>query len=817
MNYKTKIFSANLLAIATIGGLSQSCDDAAKIELVELGAPEKTFIVEAEAATLEIPVYSNGEFHIEDVNEGQDWISLNKRSGNGDDTITAECTFNEEFKRMAVFALCSDVDSRRDTIYIKQKGFIEAAMTMENTSVIAKGAGGVTTAPIKTNIPYDYMNVNIAYTDEENGGWIKEATIEADPNGGDDCSIQFITDSNSEPEKPRTAAIDFSFTDGWGEEVSVTVNLVQRNAKEGLGQNLSFNELKDRFSTGETINEYVILDGVVVSSKESGNAGENEQITTSQIDYLNSEKTVYIQNGDASEGICVITETPDDNVFKQFDKVQILLHGTVLTMKEEPERYVLTGITKTMIVSQVPGTKSEIPVKEKYMKDLTDKDIYTYVTLKDCELPIRKGAICPVNEGYTIATGAHRLSKYPLLVRDVNGNSMYMYTNTVCTYRNDGTRLPYGSGKLSGVIVHERFSRYEWKNGGDPVDIDIDPTLGNIGRYQIRHQCKDDVWGQMNDSVEDSFSAILTEYRYLNPDMENEVALPTYGENGWFTHTYQEKYTHDANLDYIQATYKQHFWGSGTYDYLGPMGNNKSYMFGDNWGNFNGIGVVIDPAKEHYNPSMSQFVSNNPDGTIEWCGPNASSKDVVNNSGRGKGGINNQSGSMCGKSNVSGGCYTGFASHYWWNDETKRPYAWLMKVSTQGISTDQLSMQINVMNSQQSWFTPRFWIAEWSETESQDPEYDTEWKPIGEYTVPDVSVWANTLYSSLVAYKCINFELPLEMLGKENVYIRLRPTSDICSDGADYANARLQDCTAGTSLHASHASSISYIAIRYNK
>ena len=140
-----------------------------------------------------------------------------------------------------------------------------------------------------------------------------------------------------------------------------------------------------------------------------------------------------------------------------------------------------------------------------------------------------------------------------------------------------------------------------------------------------------------------------------------------------------------------------------------------------------------------------------------------------------------------------------------------------MKVSTQGISTDQLSMQINVMNSQQSWFTPRFWIAEWSETESQDPEYDTEWKPIGEYTVPDVSVWANTLYSSLVAYKCINFELPLEMLGKENVYIRLRPTSDICSDGADYANARLQDCTAGTSLHASHASSISYIAIRYNK
>ena len=88
---------------------------------------------------------------------------------------------------------------------------------------------------------------------------------------------------------------------------------------------------------------------------------------------------------------------------------------------------------------------------------------------------------------------------------------------------------------------------------------------------------------------------------------------------------------------------------------------------------------------------------------------------------------------------------------------------------------------------------------------------------IGEYTVPDVSVWSNTLYSSITAFKTINFELPQEILGHENVYIRLRPTSDLCSNGADYANARLRDSKSGAAEAGEHASYLSYFAIRYNR
>ncbi len=799
-----EIISAFLAAAAVVS--SCDVDDAADIPLVELGANGKEYVVEAEASTVEIPVFSNGAYHIERT-EDTDWLELDSWEGNGDGTVTASCSFNEEFKRMTGIVLCSDVDSRRDTVYIKQKGLMTAVLSKENTSIIADGAGGKLEESVITNVPFSYFTVEKVFPEGADSTWIE--SIDIPDSESEERVMSIVTAANPDEINPRTATIYFSYTDGWGDKVALSLNIVQRNAKEGIGREVSIKDVMDNYATGKEISDYIIIEGYVVSNTDSGNAGENEQITTSAIDYNGSKTTVYLEALDGSCGVALITATPADNSFNQFDKVQILLHGATAVFSTDPDRVTIKNVTKNMIVSQIAGTKGSIPVKEKYMNELTDSDVYTYVTLKDVEFPVRKGAITPVNEGYAIGTNASRLSKYPLLVRDINGDHLYMYTNTVCLYRNDGTRLPYGSGKISGVVVHERFSRFEWRDGADPVEIEEDVELGNIGRYQIRHQCKEDIWGQMNDSVEDSFSALLTEYRFWNPDKAEEVCRPTYGENGWFTHTYQEKYTGSEAKEYTLATYNQHMWGAGTYEYLGPMGNNVNYMFGMNLGNKNGIGIVLDPAKEHYNADMSSLVSFNPDGSIEWCGPNATNAYATSQAS----GINYGSSGLYGKSNVSGNCFTAFASHYWWDYDNNRPYGWLLNFSTAGISTSHISLQISVLNTEQKWYAPRFWKAEWSTTDSQAAKDDSRWNLIGEYTVPDVSVWSNTLYSSIVAYKGINFELPQEILGKENVYIRLVPVNDLCSNGADYANARLM----GGASETNHSSAIEYIAIRYNK
>ena len=825
MNYRNSIFKFVGLGILAIGAVACTVDDAQEIDLVKLGALEKEFVVEAEANEFDIKIYTNGAYHIERTNEA-DWLNLTcGDTQDGTATIKAECDFNGDFKRKAGVVLCSDVDGRRDTLYVKQKALVDARIAFANASVTVPGAGGATQSAITTNVPFENITVDIAYTKEDNVDWVENISIE--DLESEERILTIETERNTSDMIPRAAAVTLSFTDGWDDTVAVEFNLMQRTAQETLGRDITFEEFRTTYALNKVIDDYVLIEGIVVSNKANHNAGENTQITTSTIDYTISDRTVYLETYDGKSGIALLTTTADDNVFQQYDHVQLLIQGAKGMCVENPDRYELHNVTKAMVTSRVAGSASDVPVKEKYMSQLTDDDFYTYVTLKDVEFPVRKGAITPINEGYAIGTGAHRLSKYPLLVRDINGDDMYMYTNTNCKYRSDGTRLPYGSGKISGVIVHERFSRFEWRDGADPAEMDDDPTLGYIGRYQIRHQTKGDIWDKMNNSVEDSFSALLTEYRYWNPDLENEVQRPTYGTNGWLTHTYQEKYTGSESKEYMMATYKQHMWGGGTYEYLGPVGNNVNYLFGANFGNKNGCGVVLDPAKESWNPVMDKLVSRNPDGTIEWCGPYAEDANAASGKGGWPGNdkiatnsaqINyNGSTGMRGKGNVYGACFMAFANHFWWDDDTDRFYAWLINFSTAGITTSHISMQIAVMNTQQTFFSPRFWRAEWALTDSQDPKDDSQWHLIGDYTVPDVSVWANTLYSSITAYKYINFELPQEILGHDNVYVRLRPTSDLCSNGSDYANARLHESSKGAALADQHASCLSYFAIRYNK
>ena len=802
---KRNIFRAFSASVVFLTALSCSLDETADIKLVELGTPleDNVCIVEAEGGEYELEIYSNGSYHIEMLDQSS-WLTLSAMKGNGDGTLTLTSTGNDEFKRMTSFALCSDVDERRDTVYVKQKGKIEANLSMGNTSMVVPGAGGESKASLSTNIPFEYFKVNVDYNDPENVGWLDPEKVSM-AGDGQDRTLSIWTDPNPDDVSVRTASLNLSFVDGWGDKVALELIVMQKNSNEGLGVLKSFAEIRSTYPNGGEVTEDYILEGIVVSNTEGGNAGENEQISASAIDYTVSQRTVYVQSLDGKYGFSLLTETEEDNIFKQFNKVRVLLKGTEIYLFDNPAKYYqIKGVKKSMVASNVKAAESEIVVKQKHFNDLTDDDIFTYVTLKDVEFPVRKGSICPINEGYSIAGKSDRIAKFPLLVRDINGDSFYMYTNTVCTYRNDGTRVPQGSGNISGVIVHERFSRFEWKNGMDLLDMETDPELGNIGRYQIRHQTKSDIYDQMQMDFKDSFSELLVEYRYWNPDIEHGVQRPTYGDNGWFTHTYQKKYTGTEAKEYTEEVYKQHMSAEVCFSYLGPIGL-AGTMFGANTGNVNGLGIVLDSDKDRYNPEMSEWVGEF-NGTRQWLAPETSMADAeipmrVANAGSG-----------AGKGWCSSDCYCAFRSLKWWDFDQDRGYAWMLNFSTKGISS-KLSMQISVLNSSQRFHSPRYWKAEWSEVDSMDPSKDAQWHPIGEYTVPDISQWTGTLFSSVVGYKAINMDLPAELLGKDNVYIRLMPVSDLCSSGGDYTDTFITDDEDGDK----HASSIDYIAIRYNK
>jgi len=561
MNKNIK-YSSLILALSAFAFV-QSCDydDAADIAKVELGAPGKEIVVNASDTTFNVPILSNAKYHYELMEGAESWLHITGEPTETDSNLTLYCEPNNEFKRKGIIYLISDVDSRKDSVVVKQRGWKVAKLTMENTSIVADGGSGTVKVPVRTNIPFSYMTVNTEYA-AEGATWIDKINITDAVE--ESAEMEISIGANPDAEAPRAASVNFSFVDGWGDKVSLLVNVLQKSANNTLGKILSFDEFIDKYATGKPVNDYVILEGIVVSNKAGRNAGADEQKTTSAVDYSISERTVYLEAEDGHRGLSILTATADDNVFDQYDKIQILMHGTVANLKEEPLRCDITGVTKTMVTSRLPGNKSSVPEKAMYIRDLTDNDVYTYVTLKDVEFPVRKGSLVPVNDGYTVATNANRFTQYPRLLRDINGNDIYLTTNAICRYRSDGTRLPYGSGNISGVVVHDAFPRMDWRDGTDIIEVNDDPTLGNIGRYQLRHQTKDDVWGQMKDNFEDGFSKLLTEYRYWVPNEADSTMRPSYGKNGWMNHTYCKRYTHTEAKDMVKA-YSQHMDGRHTF------------------------------------------------------------------------------------------------------------------------------------------------------------------------------------------------------------------------------------------------------------
>ena len=293
MNCRKSIFK--FLGIAAVCAASAACsvDDADDLALVKLGALEKEFVVEADANTFDIDIYANGAFHIERIGQA-DWISLTcGETVDGKGAITAECEFNEGFKRKAGFVLCSDVDARRDTLYVKQKALVDAKIEFANSSVTVAGAGGENTSPIETNVPFEAITVDIEYAKADNADWIKN--LEIVDSESEKRSLVITTETNTADEIPRSAAVSLSFTDGWDETVSVEFNLLQRTAKETLGRQITFEEFRQTYATNKKVDDYVILEGIVVSNTKNHNAGENPQNTTSKIDYTMSDRTVYLE------------------------------------------------------------------------------------------------------------------------------------------------------------------------------------------------------------------------------------------------------------------------------------------------------------------------------------------------------------------------------------------------------------------------------------------------------------------------------------------------------------------------------------------
>ena len=674
----------------------------------------------------------------------------------GDCSFRIECDQNDDYARMV--KLLVQTSSRTDTVYVKQLGKREPSIKLASGSLVLNGstAGNGEVAYTSNISDYQDIKYHISYSGEE--GWIDAVSIDGD-------KVKLDYKANPSSDNLRTASVKVYYTDGFGTEYGQTLYVIQKTGNDGIGKTMSFADVRAMGKDGQTveINDYLIVEGYVVSNRTSGNVGENEKLSLTASDNTSYKKKFYLESLDGNYGFLVQTATEEDNVFTFADKVTLLLKGTSLTKETDPERYEITGLTSSNIVGRETGFSSNLPEREKFISELTDADIYTYITLKDCEFAVRKGALTPLNDAYTLSSGKGMISKYPRLVRDAEGSSIYTYTNTTCPYRRDGVRLPYGSGTLSGVIVHELFPNYVY---GDNDDEELS---GNIGRYQIRHQSYSDIAFDK----ENSFSHILAEFRYA-------TGFRT-GENGM---SYFNATDGQASARFFHTSGDAVTNCPSTFNYIGWTGTNSG----------------VAPFKGHigFDSSIDQPLGYSfADGYVfDYSGTNSDGKGKVSSTKK-----NTYNG-------VSVKLYDGWMSKIWWKDEDAPAESWIVEFSTKDIAAQHLSMQFTSYSAITSNVgnAPYNWTVSWSDTFDLNDE--SVWKKVADYVVPDGVLNGQEREWQLPAFKQYDFVLPLEMLGKDKVYLRLRPASRV-SNTLYFGEGTVTDGTQS-------GNGIDYFAIRYN-
>lgn len=457
---------ASLLMIALLA-VNCSQDDAETTSVHELTATEHEYYVAASGGTTEIQFYSNGHVRIEPLHDIGDWATISSLEFNGDQKIVLNFSENTSFRRMVKLRCVLDGGVRVDTISVKQYGIVPSLECQAPYQAIPGNKESITQFAVDTNIPLEDFEIQTTYAGTRTD-WVRDLQYEPG-------LLIATSDSNPSDEISR-ATITLRYIDGWDELFSAELYITQADKDDEFGQEITFDEARSLASAeGTVIHEDLLIEGIVVSDFHSENMEVNPNTSYDQVDVSINKSTAYFESLDGRYGFRLQFDTARDNVLVHGTRLLLSLNGATMTCDENPRRYTICSLVGENMVHSVPGEM--IPVKERFISELTDDDIYTYVSLQNTEFLFKNGCYANVYENYTLSSDVNaslpdvnnRMDGWASLLIDNQGNSIYAPVNMLCSWRRSGQGIPQGVGKTHGILVHNDMPRY-----------------GNVGRYQIR-------------------------------------------------------------------------------------------------------------------------------------------------------------------------------------------------------------------------------------------------------------------------------------------------------------------------------------------
>ncbi len=253
----------------------------------------------------------------------------------------------------------------------------------------------------------------------------------------------------------------FLVTAIWCISIAVTSNASAQDS-------VDFGQLREMIDGGlKKVEQDLYLTGVVISDFGNDNLELNANRHYSAVKTDMNNRRAYIESPDGKYGFRLgFKSSKQMSQLKRYSTVCLNLKGATLAVNS-PKRYSIYNLTDESVVSAKAGTASDLPRKVKGIDELTSEDIYTFVTLRDCEFAFKDGSYCNVYETYTMATklnkgtGANNsMDCWATLLHDGDARTVYMLVNTRSQWRRTGAGVPQGSGTLSGIVVYQHLPRY---------------------------------------------------------------------------------------------------------------------------------------------------------------------------------------------------------------------------------------------------------------------------------------------------------------------------------------------------------------------
>lgn len=767
--------------------------DAEMIDTVELGCLFSEVEVPSVQGSHTFDVISNGECTAS-IPEDASWLSFASSSSRtfsfkGDNSLCVEYSDNAGEERRAVITVKCGHRTLELTVIQNSTEMLNFYFPQHNMLIgFETGAHSI---PFTCNADPSTISYDVAY-EGDSSGWIEEPV-----SGVIGDEFVFAAKENLAVER-RGAIITLTAPDAVGRTMTARLYVSQMANGEVETIPVTVSDVRnfsiDDLDGDGCIRKNYVLKARVLNDNAQGNGAANRNISIIQQDQTLSSRAVYLQSLEPDEtgqycGIQLQFATVEDNSTSRYDLLEINLKGLKFKAEGEkggkiPFHVILSGAGVVNIISCSGGSASDLPSITRKMNELKDDDIYTFVTIPEVEIPIRKGPFCPVDLRYS-----NICNKYPMVIRDGEGNIMYLVSNTSCDWARDGKGLPEGSGPVTGVIVHEGCDNFEWNSEEalqSPLLADYITDVGYIGKFQIRPILKEDI--AISSYFDDGLSTLIAEWRYANNLYPEQIVLNEKNDTIHPTYPRSANPVDDPELKgYIMYSGGKISKGQD-WTHLGPVVD----------------GVITDiPGGNGVTDVLGRSIHWNPLSYLNTCG-------IIQ-------------GQNC--SSWHGG--------NWFSGSHSTPqlekYYWEIAFSTEGLGAANAPLSVNLGVSSaygDDTGAPRYWTLAYSTdhvswTALNAASFSGEgWRDDtakGEdytYTIPDFPLLASKKQYNLPGNKYISVNLPSSaaVWGKDLVYVRMYPAKDL--SGYNGSSAVSYD---GTTICNNRRSCLNYVGIRCKK